>query len=260
MRGRAGRHPPLLRISGRASQGLNGKGLTGKGGPGRGQSMCPGPEAGVRFLPLPRSGTFQIISWQPGVRWLSRQRGWEARLLSDQELLLTRQAGRGHRGHCGQPCKERLGSGLGGGEGCGQKGTGRRPAWPPPRSVEGRVQRPWAGLFQEGFAEELGQAFSLTAAHMGLSTSRSAPARSLRPGLLWARGSLRRHPTPPPHTHAYSLCTRLDLTSVPAASLRAHSYVHFHSHGRRASGIDGAPSPQTDPVRARFLVGEARSI
>ena len=57
--------------------------------------MCPGPEAGTRFLPLPKSGTFQITSWQLGVRWLSWQRGWEAHLLSDQELLLTRQAGRG---------------------------------------------------------------------------------------------------------------------------------------------------------------------
>lgn len=56
--------------------------------------MCPGPEAGTRLLPVSKSGTFQIISWQPGVRWPSRQWGWEAHLLSDQELLLTRQVGR----------------------------------------------------------------------------------------------------------------------------------------------------------------------
>lgn len=181
--------------------------------------MCPGPEAGTRLLPLSKSGTFQIISWQLGVRWLSRQRGWEAHLLSDQELLLTRQAGRGYRGHCGQPCKARPGLGLGGGEGCGQKGGAPRrerqgAACPPPTSDEGGVPDPGPDCFRRGFAGELGRAFSLTAAGVALSASQSAPARSPRPGLLWARGSLRRHPPP---ADSYCLCTLLHSTSVPAA-------------------------------------------
>ena len=69
------------------------------------------------------------------------------------------------------------------------------------------------------------------------------------------------------YTYTYvSLCTthvcvhmpRLDFS--PGSLLRAHSYVHIRSRGRPASGIDGAPGPQTDPVPARFLVGEAGNI
>ena len=68
-------------------------------------------------------------------------------------------------------------------------------------------------------------------------------------------------PPPPPHTHTGIFpvhMPRLDFS--PGSLLRAHSYVHIRSRGRPASGIDGAPGPQTDPVPARFLVGEAGNI
>ena len=93
-----------------------------------------------------------------------------------------------------------------------EKGRGQPGLHPQVLRVGSRDPGP--DCFRRGFARELGQAFSLTAARVALSASRSAPARSPRPGLLCARGSLRRHPPP---ADSYCLCTLLHSTSVPAA-------------------------------------------
>lgn len=81
--------------------------------------MCPGPEAGIRFL-LPQIWNIPDHFLAAGGKVAEPAAGvGRPGLLSDQELLLTRQAG-GGTGALWAAMQGEAGISLGGGEGCGQ--------------------------------------------------------------------------------------------------------------------------------------------